>query len=118
MTEMCEPRVQRPQIRDVSYQPERIVHQVGLVHSADHDRVVHTHPAEDFAPTAHAEETDIPEGRAQRGQLVLVLAEQAQAVDDVTVGTQPLGDEYRQAAAACDQPDRGRRGGRVGADRE
>ena len=117
-TQVFIPGSEGGQVGDVLEDPPGIVHQLGFVHFADHDGVVDTQPGEDAAPTANAEEADLPERGAEGGELDVVLVAQAQAVDRVAGGAEGAGDKQWEATPAGDEADSGGGCGRVREDRQ
>ncbi len=106
------------EVRDIPEYPPGIVHQLGLVDLADHDGVVDAQLGEDLAPAPDPEETDLPEGGAEGGELDVVLIGEAQAMDGVAGGAQGTRDEQGEAATTGDEADGSGGRGRVREDRE
>lgn len=62
------------QVGQVSEEPERVVHEFGLIDPSDHDGVVDAPAGEDPGPCADAEDADVLEGVAELWEFGLVLA--------------------------------------------
>src|SRR6187455_3063472 len=99
MPEVTVPRDHGPDVRDIPDHRPWVVHQLGLVHLADHDGMGNPAPPKEPAPCADPEQANAPEALAHGRKDGVVLVREPKAVDRVTLRAESLCDDDRQATS-------------------